>query len=70
MKIQAKKTIQLLFYMSILSIFIINSNVYPIIFGLFIVGASIIFLYNHEYKIKKWTLVILGFLLWSVIVFI
>ncbi|EJQ53187.1 hypothetical protein IEE_00231 [Bacillus cereus BAG5X1-1] len=70
MKIQAKKTIQLLFYMSVLSIFIINSNVYPIIFGLFVVGASIISLYNHEYKIKKWTLVILGFLLWSVIVFI
>ncbi len=70
MKIQAKNTIQLLFYMSVLSIFIINSNVYPIIFGLFVVGTSIIFLYNHEYKIKKWTLVILGFLLWSVIIFI
>lgn len=70
MNIQIKTTIQFLFYISILSIFIINSNVYPIIFGFFIISTNILLLYNGGYAVKKWTLLILSFLFWGILIYI
>ncbi|GAB6431277.1 MULTISPECIES: O-antigen ligase [unclassified Bacillus (in: firmicutes)] len=70
MNIQIKTTIQFLFYISILSIFIINSNVYPIIFGFFIISTNILLLYNGGYAVNKWTLLILSFLFWGILIYI
>ncbi|MBJ8111774.1 O-antigen ligase family protein [Bacillus cereus group sp. N6] len=70
MNIQIKTTIQFLFYISILSIFIINSNVYPIIFGFFVISTNILLLYNGGYAVKKWTLLILSFLFWGILIYI